>query len=171
MPIRLRSGLISSSACPDIPAAAIKSPVGENFFNIGMSCNSFHITHSRKKPVSGLEALAFLLAPAGPDKYAIRPASTASLNAKAISAQFSAVAMAVFTRTASAPISIASAACEGRPKSGVNHYRDIRLLDNNFKGSTSFQSLIGTDGTCQAALPSLCPHLRVFFAKIGSAFI
>jgi len=45
-----------------------------------------------------------------------RPASTASLNASAISAGFRAVAIAVFIRTASAPISIAAAAWEGKPR-------------------------------------------------------
>src|SRR5947207_657151 len=51
-----------------------------------------------------------------PARKARRPASTASRKAAAIAAGSPAVPMAVLTRTASAPSSIASAACDGAPR-------------------------------------------------------
>ena len=51
-----------------------------------------------------------------PASKAVRPASTASLNARAMATGSPARAIAVLTSTASAPISIASAACEGEPR-------------------------------------------------------
>ena len=50
-----------------------------------------------------------------PASYAVRPASTACLKAFAISIGLPATAIAVFTRHADAPISIASAAWLGAP--------------------------------------------------------
>ena len=50
-----------------------------------------------------------------PARYALLPASIAFLNASAIAGISPAVAIAVFTITASAPISIASHACDGFP--------------------------------------------------------
>ena len=50
-----------------------------------------------------------------PARYAIRPAWTPSLNAVPINAGSSALAIAVFTRTASAPISMTIDASEGTP--------------------------------------------------------
>src|SRR5207245_10410579 len=63
-----------------------------------------------KKPVSGLVAAAALNFSAKPISQASRPASIAFLNAFAIRIGSEAIAMAVLTSTASAPISIASAA-------------------------------------------------------------
>ena len=50
-----------------------------------------------------------------PASYAMRPASTACLNATAMATGSPATAMAVFTKQAEAPISIASAAWLGAP--------------------------------------------------------
>src|SRR4030095_5721652 len=68
-----------------------------------------------RKAVSGLVALAVSCSAAKPTSYAMRPASTASLKASAMRFGSSATAIAVFTSTASAPISIASAAWLGAP--------------------------------------------------------
>src|SRR5213076_3114021 len=63
-----------------------------------------------KNPVSGLVAAAALNFSASPISRASRPASIAFLNAFAIRIGSEAIAIAVLTSTASAPISIASAA-------------------------------------------------------------
>src|SRR5688572_21162930 len=62
-----------------------------------------------KNPVSGLVADALDLASANPISRASRPASTALRKACAIRLGSEAMAIAVLTNTASAPISIASA--------------------------------------------------------------
>src|SRR5438876_5968964 len=64
----------------------------------------------RKNAVSGLVLLAVSWDGARPHSNAARPASTAHLKASAIRFGSLATAMAVLTSTASAPISIASAA-------------------------------------------------------------
>src|SRR5579864_7248498 len=69
-----------------------------------------------RKPVSGLEAAAIVSSCARPASSAARPASTPKRKAAAMRTGLPAVAMAVLTKTASAPISIAAAACEGTPK-------------------------------------------------------
>ena len=63
-----------------------------------------------KNPVNGLVADAALSLSANPISRASRPASMAFLNAFAMRIGSDAIAIAVFTSTASAPISIASAA-------------------------------------------------------------
>src|SRR6266487_1472188 len=63
-----------------------------------------------RKPVSGLVAAAELNFSARPISRASRPASIAFLNAFAMRTGSEAIAIAVLTSTASAPISIASAA-------------------------------------------------------------
>src|SRR5262249_3547631 len=64
----------------------------------------------RKKSVSGLVAAPVRSFSARPISRASRPASIALLNARAMRTESDAIAIAVFTKTASAPISIASAA-------------------------------------------------------------
>ena len=63
--------------------------------------------------VDALEPFSMTLP--SPARYALLPASIAFLNASAIAGISPAVAIAVFTITASAPISIASHACDGFP--------------------------------------------------------
>src|SRR5882757_1570684 len=63
-----------------------------------------------RNPVNGLVADAALSLSANPISRASRPASIAFLNAFAMRTGSEAIAIAVFTSTASAPISIASAA-------------------------------------------------------------
>src|SRR5439155_12291714 len=68
-----------------------------------------------KKPVKGDDASATRATVGRPARKPPRPASTASLNAVPIATGSPAVPMAVLTSTASAPSSMASAACEGAP--------------------------------------------------------
>jgi hypothetical protein len=71
---------------------------------------NFFSNYFVKNPVNGLVADAVPSFSANPISRASRPASMAFLNAFAIRTGSDAIAMAVFTSTASAPISIASAA-------------------------------------------------------------
>src|SRR5436190_5853293 len=77
-----------------------------------------HFRHGgcyRRTPSRGLLAVAYAFFGMRPPRYALRPARTPSAIASASSGGFSANATAEFTRQASAPISIASAAVEGAP--------------------------------------------------------
>src|SRR5581483_4258160 len=69
----------------------------------------------RTTPSSGLLAEAYAFFGMRPARYAMRPAWSPSAMAFAIAGGSSASATAVFTRQASAPISIASAASDGAP--------------------------------------------------------
>src|SRR5205823_9524847 len=79
-------------------------------FNYGFFRPNPPEVHREKKPVNGLVAAAALSFSANPISRASRPASIAFLNAFAMRTGSEAMAMAVLTSTASAPISIASAA-------------------------------------------------------------
>jgi len=66
--------------------------------------------YPEKNSLTGLVAEALQRFSTSPISRASRPASTAILKARAIRFGFDAIAIAVLTKTASAPISIASAA-------------------------------------------------------------
>ena len=68
-----------------------------------------------KNGFNGLVADAAVVCGASCASYAMRPASTAILKATAICTGSCVTAIAVLTSTADAPISIASAACDGAP--------------------------------------------------------
>lgn len=76
-----------------------------------------------KNGFNGLVADAAVVCGASCASYAMRPASTAILKATAICTGSCVTAIAVLTSTADAPISIASAACDGAPDSGVDDDR------------------------------------------------
>ena len=74
----------------------------------------------------------------------MRPASTASLNARPISTGLGDTAIAVFTSTAAAPISMAAAAGRG-PDSGIHDYRDVILFNDDLQQVAGHQPFVRAD--------------------------
>src|SRR4029453_18545716 len=92
------------------PRLGLRSAFGADTDEARM--RQLHAAYLRvRNPVSGLVADAAFSFSANPISRASRPASMAFLNAFAIRTGSEAIAIAVLTSTASAPISIASAAC------------------------------------------------------------
>lgn len=84
-----------------------------------------------------------------PASYAVRPASTACLKAFAISIGLPATAIAVFTRHADAPISIASAAWLGAPIPASTTTGIPACSIMICRNSLDLQSFIGSDRCSQ----------------------
>ena len=76
---------------------------------------------------------------------AVRPASTASLNGRPISTGLGDTAIAVFTSTAAAPISMAAAAWGGSPDSGIHDYRDVTLFNGDLQQVAGHQPFVRAD--------------------------
>ena len=112
-PLRLRgestawisnlSDLVRAGECGGSP------PLPKEIFDQSSKNRDLGFDQSRNA-VSGLVGLAVVRGAANPDSKAARPASTAIANARAIRLGSFATAMAVLTRTASAPSSIAAEA-------------------------------------------------------------
>ena len=102
-----------------------------------------------RKAVSGLVGAALSCAPGRPNSKASRPHWTAVAKARAMRQGSLATAMAVFTRTASAPISIASAAWLGAPMPASIDDGNGGLFDDDAKLLARFEAAIGTDRRTQ----------------------
>ena len=109
----------------------------KNYMNCCIGRDAESVNHD----VRGLVACAVWLTEPSPALKAFRPAITAMRNASAIITGSEATAIAVFTSTASAPISIASAA--GRcAKACINYHRHAALLDDDFKHVAGYEAFV-----------------------------
>ena len=120
--------------------------------------------------MSGLVALARESLAAAPENLAALPARTASENARAISTGFEAAAIAVFTNTASAPISIACAAWDGSPipaSTTTGRSACSMIISICARVSNPLWVPIGAPSGMRAAAPASWRRI----AKTGSAFI
>ena len=109
--------------------------------------------HSRsyqpRKAVSGLVGEAVKDGAGRPISYASRPASTALRKARAMRTGSAAMAMAVLTSTAAAPISMASAAWLGSAEAGIDDDGDAGLLDDDLDLRAGLDAAIAADGRAE----------------------
>ena len=123
-----------------------------------------------RKPVRGEVGSALSEPIPRPASRAVCPASTARRKARAIAMGSPEEAMAVFTKTASAPISRASAACEGAPSpaSTMTGTRACSMMmRRKSRESRPRFEPIGAPSGMTAAAPTSSRR----FARTGSAWM
>ena len=126
--------------------------------------------YDRRKDVRGLVAAALTETAASPASHADLPPRHAWANASAIREGLPAAAMAVFTRTASAPISRASAAWLGAPRPASTTTGAVAcsmMILINSRVSTPLLVPMGAPRGMTAAAPASCRRL----ASTGSALM
>ena len=99
----------------------------------------------KKRRSAGYVAEAVVRFSARPISRASRPASTALRKACAIRTGSDAIAIAVFTRTASAPISKRLGRLAWRAEAGVDDDRHGRLFDDDFDLRARFDAAVAAD--------------------------